>query len=673
MSIDQVGMVTSGLGPVGKARQGFSLYYLEATEDLGRPFEFEATLLADDDIGNKIESLLGTEMRFDIELDLGEDARRYFHGRVSRLIFNGFHGKKVRYQVVLRPWIWFLKHSSDNRVFQEMTAPDIVKKVFGDHGESVKDDLRGKYDEREYCVQYGETDFDFVSRLMEEEGIFYYFRHDESKYELVLADADSSHSSYEHLTEVPYRAEGSETAGLSSFVSRLEDSYQVDTAAVALQSYNFETPKTDLAARTADIIQNDKSSGELYEHGASYDVVKKGEAGSKIRLQQQKAGYRILSGSGPARGICAGYLIDLIEAPIDSLNQEYLVVSSRIQFQNNELDTGMGGAEAPFSCFFKAVPSSTAFRSPSYTLKAVVRGPQTAVVVGPDGDDIYTDKYGRVKVQFHWDRKGESNENSSCMVRVSTAIAGSSWGMVAIPRIGQEVIVDFLEGDPDQPIIVGSVYNDENKVPYELPKNMTQSGFKSRSTSGSKDSGKPSNFNEIRFEDKKDNEEVFIQAEKNFKRVVKNDDVLEVGLQTKDEGDQTIQINNNRTVTLKNGTEGNDKLTIEKGDRTVAIKKGSDKLDVKKKISIEAGDEFVVKVGKAKLTMKKTGEVTIEGMNISIKDKGATKVAGMSVKIDGKTTVDMKGGAKTAVEGGATLDLKGGAMAKLKGGMTMIG
>ena len=687
MAINQVGTVKSDLGPVGDAGESFSLYHLETTEDLGRPFRFEATLLADDDIGDKIESLLGTEMCLSIDLDIGDNSERYFHGRISRLVFNGFHGRKVRYQVILRPWIWFLKHGSDNRIFQDMTAPEIIKEVFGDHGGSVADELIGKYEKREYCVQYGETDFDFVSRLMEEEGIFYYFRHEKSKYELVLADADSSHSTFKDFSKVPYRASGSETAGLSNFISRLEDSYQVDTAAVALQSYNYETPSTDLAARTANNIKTDKSTGELYEYGTPYDVAKKGEDASKIRLQQQKAGYRMLSGSGPVKGVCAGYLIDLIEAPLDGLNQEYLITSTRVEFQNNELETGMGGGEAPFSCSFRAIPSSTAFRSPRHTPKAVVRGPQTAVVVGPDGDDIYTDKLGRVKVQFHWDREGKADEKSSCMVRVSTALAGSSWGMVSIPRIGQEVIVDFLEGDPDQPIVVGSVYNEENKVPYGLPDNMTQSGFKSRSTSGKKDSGQPSNFNEIRFEDKKDSEEVFIQAEKDFKRVVKNNDVLEVGLQSGDVkngvGNQTIEIHNNRTVTLKkDGKEGNDTLTIEKGDRAVKIVKGSDDLNVKEKITFEAGDEFVLKVGQAKLTMKKSGEITMEGMNISIKDSGATKIdagmdigikAGMNTKIEGGLNIELKGGVGAKVDGGVNLDLKGGAMAKLKGGVTMIG
>jgi type VI secretion system secreted protein VgrG len=537
---------------------------------------------------------------------------------------------------------------------------------------------------------------------MEEEGIFYYFRHEESKYDLVLADADSSHAPFGPLPEVPYRVPGSESAGLTNFISQLEDSYQVDTGEVTVQSYNFETPSTDLKARTVNNLQKDKSKGELYEYGSPYGAVKKGEDSSKVRLQQQKARYRLLSGNGPARGVCVGYLFDLTDAPLKNLDQEYLAIGTRIQFQNNELTSGMAGGETPFSCFFRAIPSSTAFRSPAYTPKAIVRGPQTAVVVGPKGDDIFTDKYGRVKIQFHWDRLGKSDEKSSCMVRVSSAIAGSSFGMVSIPRIGQEVIVDFLEGDPDQPIIVGSVYNDENKLPYELPGNMTQSGIKSRSTTGKKDSGKPSNFNELRFEDKKDSEEFFIQAERNFKRVVKNNDELEVGLQSGDSkdgvGDQTIQIHNNRTVTLKDGKEGNDKLTIEKGDRTVKIEKGSDNLNVKKKISFEAGDAFVVKVGQAKLTMKSSGEITIEGINISIKDGGDTKIdtsmdigikAGMNAEIEGGMNVDIKAGMNTKVEGGVNaelkgalvakvdgglnLDLKGGAMAKLKGGVTMIG
>jgi len=681
----QVGTVKSTLPPASDGLDVFTLHSVEGTENLGRPFEIGATLLAHEDVDDKkMESLLGTAMV--LAITLPDDSKRYFHGLVSQLSYSGSHGRKVRYQAALRPWIWFLKHSSDNRIFQGMSVPDILKQVFNDHGQSARDKLTGNHAEREYCVQYGETDFDFVSRLMEEEGIYYYFEHSKSKHDLVLVDADSTHGTYDGYDEILYFPPGNELGDRKDHISHWECHYQAESTAVVKQSYNYETPSSDLEARSVIKRSHSLSDGELYEYGGLYADAGKGEAAAKTRIEEKQSAHQLLNGSGNVMGACTGYTFELKQAPIDSQNGKYLVIGSSFQFENNELTSGTGGGGASFSCVFQAIPGKTPFRPAKITPKGLVRGPQTAVVVGPEGDEIYTDSLGRVKVQFHWDREGENNENSSCMVRVSTAIAGPSWGMVSIPRIGQEVIVDFLEGDPDQPIIVGSVYNEENKVPYGLPDNMTQSGFKSRSTSGKTDSGQPSNFNEFRFEDKKDSEEVFIQAERNFKRVVKNDDVLEVGLQSKDVkdgvGDQTVEIHNNRTVTLKDGKEGNDKLTLEKGDRAVKIEKGSDKLDVKKKISYEAGDEFVLKVGQAKLTMKKSGEITIEGMNVSIKDKGATKIdakmdvgikGGMNAKVEGGLNIELKGGVGAKVDGGVNLDLGGGAMAKLKGGITMIG
>jgi len=657
----------------------FALHRLDGHEELGRPFEFEAVLLAPENDEFELKDLLGTAMT--VEVAARDDSARYFHTQVAQIMYAGSHRDFVKYQVTLRPWLWFLKHHSDNRAFQEMSAPEIIKKIFQDHGGAVKDKLTGDHPVREYCVQYGESDFNFVSRLMEEEGIYYYFEHSKSKHELVLVDADSSHVTFAEYETVSYFPPGDQSGHKQDHISQWVSRFQVESGTAIAQSYNYEAPSNDLEGRSTIDRDHDLADGELYEYGKLYDTASQGEAVAKIRIEERQSNHHVIDGGGNVRGICSGYLFELVEMPIDSQNGKYLVTRTSIQFQNNDLTTGMDG-EAFFDCQFRAIPENTPFRAARITPKATIRGPQTAVVVGPKGDDIYTDEFGRVKVQFHWDREGKTDENSSCMVRVSTAIAGSSWGMVAIPRIGQEVIVDFLEGDPDQPIIVGSVYNKENKVPYSLPENMTQSGFKSRSTDGKKDSGQPKNFNEIRFEDKKDNEEIFIQAERDFKRVVKNNDVLQVGLQTKDKGDQTIEIHNNRTVTLKDGKEGHDKLTIEKGDRTVKIEKGSDDLNVKKKITYEAGDEFVLKVGQAKLTMKKNGQITIEGKDISVKDKGKTKIdatmdvgikAGMNTKIEGGLNIELKGGIAAKVEGGANLDLKGGAMAKLKGGITMIG
>ena len=705
----QIGIVKSTLPPDDNGDDGFTLHNMECHSDLGRPFKIEATLLTKDDIDSKMESLLGKGMSLRIALH-NQEGHRYFHGLVAQIQYEGSEGDRYRYQAILRPWVWFLKHTSDNRIFQEMTAVEIIKKIFEKHGRSASDSLTRSYEQREYCVQYGETDFDFVSRLMEEEGIYYYFDHSDSGHDLVLVDSVSAHGAFPKYEQILYYPPGEDITGREDHISHWECLYQAESTVVVKNSYNYESPSTPLEGRSEISRSHDLSAGELYEYGRLYDEADQGTASSRTRIEEKQAAYQIVTGGGNVMGAVTGYVFELEQAPIDGQNGKYLVIGSRIQFQNNDLSSGRGGAGASFSCFFKAIPDQTTFRPARITPKGKIRGPQTAVVVGPENDEIYTDSLGRVKVQFHWDREGKTDENSSCMVRVSTAIAGSSWGMVAIPRIGQEVIVDFLEGDPDQPIIVGSVYNEENKVPYSLPDNMTQSGFKSRSTDGKKGSGEPKNFNEIRFEDKKDNEEIFIQAEKDFKRVVKNNDVLQVGLQSSDVkdgvGDQTIEIHNNRTVTLKDGKEGNDKLTIEKGDRTTKIKEGSDDLYAKKKITIEAGDLFEVKVGKAKLTMKKNGEITIEGKDISIKDSGATEIktakdiniksgkktsidakmdvdiksgmnanvkAQMNTKVEGGLNIELKGGAMAKVEGGANLDLKGAAMAKLKGGITMIG
>ena len=655
----QVGTAKSTLPPESDGTDALTLHYMEAVSELGRPFEIEATLLALEDIDDKMESLLGTAIGLAIALP--DDSKRYFHGLVSQLSYSGSHGEKYRYQAVLRPWIWFLKHSSDNRIFQNKNVPDIIKEVFQDHGQSAIDELTGIHEPREYCVQYGETDFDFVSRLMEEEGIYYFFEHSDNKHELVLVDADSSHSTFSGYEEILYFPPGEDVLGRIDHINHCESLYQAESTAVVKQSYNYEAPSTDLEGRSTISRSHDLSDGELYEYGALYKEASLGEDAAGIRVEEKQAMHKVLTGRGDVMGACTGCTFELKQAPVDGQNGKYLIISSTVKFQNNDLTTGAGGEGASFNCFFRAIPENTPFRPARITPKGLVRGPQTAVVVGPSGDTIYTDSLGRVKVQFHWDRVGGDDENSSCMVRVGTAIAGTSWGMVAIPRIGQEVIVDFLEGDPDQPIIVGSVYNETNKPPYDLPDNQTQSGYKSRTTDGSEGAGDATTFNELRFEDKLDEEEVFIQAEKNFKRVVKNNDELTVGLEKADEGNQTIEIQNDRTVTLH---AGKDSLIVEDSDQVI---------DVARKIEITAGEEFVLTVGQSKLTLTSSGDVMIEGINLLVEGQAGVDVKGASVKIDGSAEVGIKGGGQTKVEGSGMLDLQGGGMAKLKGGVTMIG
>ena len=636
----------------------------EGTEQLGRPFEYSVELLSEDDALD-LEKQLGQPLT--VAIVTRNDELRHFSGIVSHVSYTGPKAHRSSYVAVLRPWIWFLNHASDNRIFQNMDVPEILAEVFSGHGFSAKKSLSGSYRKREYCVQYGETDFDFASRLMEEEGIYYFFEHKKDGHDLVLADSPNAHADFPEYKEVQFFPPDAQFSRDEDHIDHWQLEHQVETTKIALDSYNYETPDTNLKAQVESSAKRDhgESGREMYEYGTLYPVQADGETTAKVMVEEQQAAFEVGSGGGDVLGIASGFTFELAGYPREDQNRKYLVVSARFGLQNSDPETGAAGAGASFTCFFRAIPEQTQYRPSRITPKSRVKGPQTAVVVGPSGEEIYTDKYGRVKVQFHWDRKGKNDEKSSCWCRVSTALAGQNFGMIVIPRIGHEVIVDFLEGDPDQPIVVGSVYNDNNKPPYSLPDNMTQSGIKTRSSQ----KGTPKNFNELRFEDKKDKEEVFLHAETNMKRVVKNNDVLEVGLVKKDKGDQEITIQNDRTVTLN---EGNDSLTVTEGDQAVDITAGNQDVNVGKKITIKAGDQLSITVGQAKLVMKKNGQIDIKGMNISVNGTNITLKANASIKAKANAQAEIKG-TMTKVEGSGILDLKAGGMAKLKGGITMIG
>ncbi len=656
MTDARVALATSAFGP-----DDVHVQSMDGSEELGRPFKFTVELRSEKhDL--KLDDQLGKELTVSIELPDGK--KRHFSGLVSQIAYAGLRLDHYRYIAEVRPWIWFLGFSSDNRIFQEKTVPDILTEIFKEHGQSCKKSLSGSYEKRDYCVQYGETDLNFASRLMEEVGIYYYFEHSKGKHEMVLADAPGAHKDFPGYTEIPYFPPDEINRREQDHIDFWEMRHQVETQVAAVESYNYETPKTDLLKKTTLKKSHGESGHELYEYGKLYPKAGDTDKASKVRAEEQQAAHQIASGGGDVMGISAGCTFKLTghDARPDQ-NGKYLVISSGYNVVNNEIGMQGGSGGASFHCHFKAIPDQTQFRAQAITPKARVQGPQTAVVVGPSGDEIYTDKYGRIKVQFHWDRLGKKDEKSGCWIRVSTGIAGQKWGMVAIPRVGQEVIVDFLEGDPDQPIVVGSVYNADNMPPYDLPANMTRSGFKSRSTK----KGDPKTFNEIRFEDKKGSEEIYVHAERNYTRIVENDDVLKIGLDDKDKGDQTIEIHNDRTVTLK---------------------EGNDKLDVKKKIDIKAGDELKITVGQSSLVMKKNGDVTIKGKTLKLDftmdikadaKKGVNLKAGVGmdlkavqVKINGDGTLDLKAGGMTTVKG-AMVDVNGSGMAKLKGGVTMIG
>lgn len=610
---------TSSLGiktPLGD--DALLLLNLSGTERLGRLFNYDLELLSKDN-QIKFEDIIGQNVT--VTLKLPDGSRRFFNGLVSQFSQIGTRGNYVLYKASLRPWFWFLTRTADCRIFQEMKVPDIIKQVFRDLGYTdFEDNLSGSYKNWTYCVQYRETDFNFVSRLMEHEGIYFYFKHQDGKHILVLSDAVSAHQTFSGYEEIPYYPPQQQAHRERDHISDWIITKEAQTGVVALNDYDFEKPKASLHASSSIVQQHMIADYEVYDYPGSYIEHGNGDNYVQVRIQELQAQYEKVRGRANARGMSVGNLFKLTNFGRDDQNKEYLIESATYEIRSEGFETsGSSDAEETFWCNFTAVDSQIHYRAPRITPKPTVQGPQTAVVVGPSSEEIHTDKYGRVKVQFHWDRYGKMDENSSCWVRVSQVWAGKKWGAIHIPRIGQEVIVDFLEGDPDQPIITGRVYNADNMPPYGLPSNKTQSGIKSRSSKN----GTPENFNEIRFEDKKGSEQVYIHAEKNQDNVVENDETTEVGRdRTEHVGhDETITIDNNRkekvgkNETIEIGKNRNEKV----GDNeTIDIGKNMT-ITVGKNTLLDSGDSITLKTGQASIVMKKNGNIQITGSKILIK------------------------------------------------------
>ena len=534
---------------------GVLLFYsMAASEALGRLFEYDITLLSSkSDI--KPEDLLGKNVTVKLELPDGSD--RFFDAYVTRFGLTGGIGRYFRYQLTGRPWAWLMTRTADCRIFQNKSVPDIVKEIFNKYGSAKFDDkLTGEYRPWEYCVQYRETDFNFVSRLLEQEGIYYYFKHEDGKHTLVLADSSDAHkavSGFEQFTFLP------QAAGTPRVKDEVVEEWfvtkQIQPGVYVVDDYDFERPSVKLEATFKDARQHAEAKGEVYDFPGEYIVKSEGEHIVQTRLEELLAQHELCEGSGTTRSLCTGSLFKLARHPRADQNREYLVTGAqyRLQFEGYE---GLDDTGGDYRCSFTAMSSQVPFRPARSTPKPIVQGPQTGVVVGPSGDEIYTDKYGRVKVKFHWDRRGKKDENASCWMRVSHPWAGSNWGAIHIPRIGQEVIVDFLEGDPDCPIITGRVYNAEQMPPWELPGNKTQSGILTRSTLN----GASANANAIRFEDKKGSEQLWIHAEKNQDIEVENDETLWVAHDRKKtiDHDETTLVKHDRTETVGN----NETITI---------------------------------------------------------------------------------------------------------------
>ena len=523
MATTQEGRLISIETPLGKDAlllQGFT-----GREGISRLFSFHLDLLSEKE-SIDFKKIVGQNVTIQIALAAG--ATRYINGFVSRFAQSGSAQDATHYQMEVVPWLWFLTRIADCRIFQDKTIPQIVEAVFQSRGFSdYKLSLTGTYDQREYCVQYRETDFNFVSRLMEQYGIFYYFEHNNGKHTMMLGDSPSVNQPCPNQATAHYIAGGA-AKEVEDVITAWQMEQELRTGKYTHTDYNFETPSTNLLsdAPTVSTCQvGPNTSFEIYDYPGEYLKQADGKSLAKLRMEEEEAGHLVASGSSDCRAFTSGYKFKLEDYYRDDMNQNYVLT----EIQHNASAAGSysqgSGESVHYSNHFTCIPDSVPFRPPRITPKPFVQGPQTAMVVGKQGEEIWVDNYGRVRLHFYWDRLGKKDDTDACWIRVSQPWAGAGWGAIWIPRIGQEVIVSFLEGDPDRPLVTGRVYNAEQVVPYTLPDNQTRSTFLSRSSKN----GDKTNFNEIRFEDKKGDEQVFINAENDMDLRVENDSREYVG------------------------------------------------------------------------------------------------------------------------------------------------
>lgn len=561
---------------------------------------------------------------------LADATSRYINGIVRRFVQEGSGGGFARYRATLVPTLWLLTRSANCRIFQEKTTPEILEAIFGDFGlTAFKKSLKATYTAREYCVQYNESAFDFVSRLMEDEGIFYFFEHADGVHTLVLADDPSAFAALTGAATIAY--DDSQQWSQQNTITRCRVEQNVLVGKAAGDDFNFETPSTDLVAEVDSTVAVDGSARRVYEYPGIFLKKDVGDARTKLRIEEFEVPNKLLAGDSFCRPMCTGYKFTLEKHYRADLNADWAL----LRVVHSARWDGYGNS-------FEAIPAALVYRPPRGTPKPRIAGLQTAIVVGKSGEEIWTDKYGRIKVQFHWDQLGANDEKSSCWIRVAHGWAGKGWGQIFIPRIGQEVVVSFLEGDPDRPLVTGSVYNAEQTVPYTLPDDQTKSTIKSNVSKGG------GGYNELRFEDLKDSEEVYFQAEKNMNRVVKNNDTLKVGFEKKDTGSQTIDVYQDRTVTID---QGNEKLQVKTGNRTVLVDTGTEQHDVK-------GTRTLTITGAETHNNKDNfTQVVDKDFTLTVKGNLTIDVTGTVTFKAGKT-FDIKSGQDTTIDSGAGLTAK---------------
>lgn len=606
-----------------------------------------------------------------LTLRLREDATRHLGGYVTRFAQTGFEGRFARYEMTLRPWLWLLTRTADCRIFQEMTVPDIVKAVFDDHP-VARHELRlmRPYRTWHYCVQYRETDFNFVARLLEHEGIYWYFTHDEGGHTLVLTDEARAHDCAADCSELPFYAAGGQSLPATEYVDQWSFAQQLQPGKVVITDYDFEKPSNALTASQNRARDYDLSDAEVFDFPGGYVEGADGAQYVEDRLDELQAATEQFDASTNAQGVRAGHLLSLSRHPRDDQNAQYLVTAAALQLSEGAAESGSG--VAALRCQFSAIPAAQQFRPPRRTPKPMAPGPQTAVVTGPPGEELFTDKYGRVKVQFHWDRRGQRNEQSSCWIRVSQPWAGKGWGGVSIPRIGQEVVVDFVEGDPDQPLITGRVYNAEQMPPFELPAGAVVSGIKSKSHKGA-------GYNELSMDDTAGKEQFTIHGQFDMTTTVEHDQTLTVHNNRTDtiDVDDTESVGNNQTQSVgvnQSLSVGADRSKTVGANETVSIGASrTETVGAAETITIGAHRTETVNGGET-LTINAGQTVTVNGARShSVNGLQTTTISLAEVHTVGAARMHNVGAAEAVTVGGAQMVTVGGLQRVNVGALQSIG
>ena len=584
---------------------------LGGTETVGELFTYSIKLKTPDILtlgyvspaaNLQLKPMVGKDLCVNIELDGG--GKRYISGLVTAARVAGHQGRSVVYELRLEPWLKILTHTSDYKAFQNKNVVEILDEVLDEYPWPVEKRLVENYPTRAWQVQYGETDFDFVQRLMQEWGIYWWFEHSENSHTLVLADAINVHKACADSPLVCYYQKGLKLD--KEFIHTITANESLRSGQWVLNDFDFMKPRSLLKSTVANPRETGLAEYEHYEWPGDYFTKSEGEMLTRIRMEEQRSPGSRVQGSGNIRTLMTGFTFTLENYPTAEVNREYLLVQTTLFIQDNAQHSGQE-QHFSYSTSFELHPTSEVYRPQRTLSKPHTKGPQSAIVTGPAGQEIWTDKYGRVKVQFGWDRYGKNDENSSCWVRVSYPWAGKGFGGIQIPRIGQEVLVDFKNGDPDLPIIVGRTYNQDTMPPWGLPGAATQSGFYSHTIGGG-----PTNANALRFEDKTGGEEIWLHAEKDQRIEVNNNESHWVG------NNRLKVIDKTETAII--GEERS--LTVQMDDTSLA---GQNKtIQAVQNLRLAAGDSIILSCGNTILQMTSDGifNITCKNFNITATENG---------------------------------------------------